>query len=345
MNAVRQRPERQLLIDVSALLLSLGLTACGGGSGTSPLASLNTSGSSSGTVSGSDPTPVATTYKAQDYASLKVGDRRVFSMVTGDPVFRFMAYTYTVDEAFSLNGQTGFIVSTIEPNNDLPTWHDFITLDAGGLVSSAAPGNAGPRPKTTLALPAQFRMGDTPEPGLTISGLEDISTQAGTFKNCVKTTRTDAQATEYSWYAPGIGLVKYTTVTGNDQANAVSYELQAYEIAGAKNETVAPVASALNLPTESNGNQFGEVIIEFNEPMQRATLNAASIVVTNPSGQVVEGTLTKSTTWVSFVPSGRSLTSSGNYSISLTNTAKDWAGNGATPMKWTFPVVVSTPAQ
>lgn len=338
MNAVRHRPLRHLLITASTLLLSFGLTACGGGGGgTSPLASLNTSGTS-GQTSGNNPTPVGTTYMAQDYAPFKVGDRRVYSMVTGDPVFRFMAYTYTVDETRSVAGQAGFIISAVEPGNDTATWHDFVTLDGGGLVYSAAPDLTGPRPKTTLELPAQFRIGDAPETGLTISGIEDITTRAGTFKNCIKTTRVDTQGSaESNWFAPGIGLVKYTTTTA-------SYELQAYELAGVRSETTAPVASPMNLPSESNGNRFGEVIIEFNEPMQTATLNASSIVVTTPTGQVVTGTLTKSATWVSFVPANGALTSSGTYSISVTNSAKDWAGNGATPVKWTFPVNVSTPA-
>lgn len=345
MNAVRHRPLRHLLITASTLLLSFGLTACGGGGGgTSPLASLNTSGTS-GQTSGNNPTPVGTTYMAQDYAPFKVGDRRVYSMVTGDPVFRFMAYTYTVTEARSVSGQAGFIVSNLEPGQDAPTWYDFVTLDGGGLVYSAAPGATGLRPKTTLELPAQFRIGDTPEPGLTISSIEDVTTQAGTFRNCIKTTRVDTQGTEFNWFAPGIGLVKYTTLTGNDQTTPASYELQAFEIAGVKNENVAPLGASLNLPNASNGYQFDKIFIEFNEPMQTSTLNATAIVVTAPDGRQVDGIIEKSTTWVSFIPSNSALLAPGEYSVNLTSGAKDWAGNGATPAKWTFQVLVSPSAQ
>lgn len=358
------------------LSLVLVLSACGGGSDNTTAAGVQSSVKqpNPGQTTATD-TAEPLAFASKDYLfPYQVGDHVVMSEVTSDPTLIAYPETTEITGTLSAEGKTGLVL--MQRVDTIVSGAFFVTADADGVIYSTIPTDPSSRPKKYWAYPATLHIGDTVTISdesttyvettatgfkynrviryvttVTVEGLEDVTTKAGTFPNCLRlkqiftntestsatdtapasvtTLRTDAHAI---WYASGIGMVKskYISDTPSD------YELQAYELAGRRNETMAPTATISNLPTQSNHWKFETVTVEFNEFMQHPTLNANAMVITDPTGKAIEGKYKSGPNWVSFTPDMGALSADGLYTLSVNGHAKDWAGNAATSTSWTF---------
>lgn len=341
------------------------LAACGGGGTDTPSAS---------TAQSDNTTQQAVMLKAADYRAALLNDRHGYSYL-GQTAPEPDASTSINKEVKTIDGVEGLVV---ESYWGLYTSQSFESLGSDGWISESISKYATTKFNKVKKLPATFKigdrfvMGDENHPNeysnggirfhadAIISGLETITTPAGTFQNCVKvsivetsiststnndgTTSSNTSELEYAiWYAPGAGQVLMAYIDRDTQSQRPSWQLVAYQINGVRSETVRPVASLKSSPSESNHGQFKEITVQFSEPMQGLTLDNKIAVITDPQGNVVPGQFSFTDTTWTFRPDYPSLKLSGQYQIQLTDLATDQAGNPVIPATWTVFVDATPP--
>ena len=356
-----------ICIGSGALLLTL--SACGGGSTAEPAAPVTPAGTEQ----------PAQTFKASDYIGGNAGDQLVYSRA-GDDV---SIWGGRIEHLKSKQTDSNSTRIEIEDSNvDGADAHQrYITIDSQGIWLSDDTPSTGLRAGTELSLPASFKTGDTfvhadgefrssltddtgtPYESIqhyhtdsTIVGLEDVTTHAGVFKDCVKvlsvttgsnTTIKNGMSTTTSspdlgsvttWYAPGIGKVRETQ---DDGFYTDTRELYAYHVAGKSNELVRPTATVAStgLPT------VGPFVIRFSEPMQLATLNSDTLQVLDPNGQAMPFTTSTgrlaSATSLFITPSASYVPVSGTYQFKISDKVTDLAGNGLIPYDQSIDITIS----
>lgn len=349
----------------SAALLSstIMLSACGGGGSDTSAPSAPQSDNT---------TEQAVLLKAADYRPAQVNDRLVYSEI-GSNASEPNVYTTIIKEQKTVDGVDGLAVESYW-NGYTGQVFDHIGMD-GWTYEIDTNITTTPIHKIKI-LPATFKIGDKfvmgdemkGAPGqegrfhldATISGLDTITTPAGTFLNCVKVSVVETRtftSTDYDgsiktetiknahavWYAPGVGRIFFAFVDIETQASRPAQQLVAYQINGVRNENVRPVASLGPGPNESNHGRFDTITLQFNEPMQEMTLNTLAAIITDPEGNVIPGEVTFTDTTWTFRPNYQSLKISGQYQIQLTELATDQAGNAVMPATWSFFVDVTPP--
>lgn len=345
---------------VSASMLPL--SGCGGGS--TSIAYMSPQGSSQS--SGSDPTaPEA--FSATDYIfPYRAGDHTVtVNLDTQDPASAQYPWFEDVTATATIDGHAGWIVS------ESGQFKNFVTIDSDSIRKYSVPEGGAALPPPMETYPTVLHLGDQfvvfrqswiendPISGnlvqairknlSTVESVEDVTTRMGHFTQCLKVKNQEiltrlmdgkeipATSTQpsssWTWYCKGIGLVRWQ----NSDAS-FSSEMAAYEISDRRNETVAPTASLSGVPTAEQHWKLDTLKVTFDEPMRTSTLDATSIVITDNQHRVIEGEFATGPNWVTFKPHMGAMTEDGDYQLQVTSAAKDWAGNGAMPLNWTFHV-------
>lgn len=345
-----------------ALLLSL-LAGCGGGGG------------------GGDPAPVVTPPAPQaDYFPLPADGRWVYQGDTGDVVVR-VAGTATID------GRATTVLQTLEGG---VTQDEHYAKSATELLAVVAPTdepllrNIGSFQLLRLPLTpgntwVQFDRDingvvDVDSDGrndriqirseATVLGFETVTTPAGTFQNSahvrtVVTQRVTLVAGNYTynvtvtsddWYAPDLGPVR-NRLTFFDGVNTTVLDSLAsgWRVNGQASETVAPTVISRS-PAAGGTGAVQPLRLQFSEPMNTATSDAAALVVETSDGRTVSGQIT----WTSdrdleLIPDAP--WASGSYSARTGTGMEDRLGNALATDRWSFTldatgpgVVSATPA-
>lgn len=194
---------------------------------------------------------------------------------------------------------------------------------------------------------------------VTVVGFETVATDIGTFNNAahLRTVLTEtiiytsngsretATYTTDEWFAPGIGPVRQTqTIVFGQDTNSSDYKVASYNIAGRRSESVAPTVTSVSPAADSVDNNAGTVLrVEFSEPMDLLTLTPSTVIVLDPAGVPVSGTIAATETSVTFTPNRG--WGSGEHSARITTGAADRAGNTlAADRQWRFRLDADAPA-
>jgi uncharacterized protein YjdB len=137
---------------------------------------------------------------------------------------------------------------------------------------------------------------------VTIAGFEDVTVTAGTFSNCAKVvavltvtitfstdgSKAELTETDTTWYAPGIGPIKKTSVieaTGQGIVFSEADQLTAYVVSGQANGVSVQIAPAAASVFVGGIQQFTATARDrFNNPIQGLTFSWAS---SNPAAATV----------------------------------------------------------
>jgi uncharacterized protein YjdB len=140
---------------------------------------------------------------------------------------------------------------------------------------------------------------------VTIAGFENVTVTAGNFSNCAKVvtvltvtitfssdgSEAELTETDTSWYAPGVGSVKNTSVievTGQGVVFAETDQLTAYIVSGQANGISVQVAPATASISVGGTQQFTATTRDrFNNPLSGLTFSWAS---SNPAAATINTT-------------------------------------------------------
>jgi len=134
---------------------------------------------------------------------------------------------------------------------------------------------------------------------------------------------------EESWYAKGIGRVKYSDSDG-------TYELLAYKVG---DRFTANSALSVQTPPVAKIGPGGVLGVVFNGFLDSDTVRAQSMEVTNAAGQAVPGVTTVAGRQLLFTPQAGATATQGIYSVRLNIGVQNWLGMGlAAPLSWSVEV-------
>ncbi len=333
---------------ISALSLS-ALLACGGGGG----GGTDTTGGSSGAV------------MSAEYAPLTVGDGWVYKQVGTQREFVLRVKDKTtvrnaevmrvesIDFVTSPYAYVSFYAVDRDGLREVFDDEDKLLLGIGSVdllkygVSSFEPLNKaiqlpdrdGDGAPETLELKSSF----------VVVGREPVTIGLGEFQDVLRVkTTADASITysrnavkeavlnevEESWYAKGIGRVKYSDSDG-------TYELLAYKVG---DRFAANSVLSVQTPPVAKIGPGGVLGVVFNGFLDSETVRAQSMEVTNAAGQAVPGVTTVAGRQLLFTPQAGAMMTQGTYSVRLNIGVQNWLGMGlAAPLSWSFEVDATAP--
>jgi len=182
-----------------------------------------------------------------------------------------------------------------------------------------------------------------------VVGREPVTIGLGEFQDVLRVKTTlDASITysrnagkeavlnevEESWYAKGIGRIKYSDSDG-------TYELLAYKVGDRFSAT--GVLSIQTPPVAKTG-PGGVLGVVFNGLLDPATVRAQSMTVTNAAGQAVPGVTTVAGRQLLFTPQAGAMVTAGMYGVRLNIGVQNWLGMGlAAPLSWSLEVDATAP--
>jgi len=103
-------------------------------------------------------------------------------------------------------------------------------------------------------------------------------------------------------------------------------------------DTTPPAVVATSPANGATGVAFGALVTaDFSEPLDRATVSAATFTLAGPGGAAVAGTVTLSATGTTatFAPAAP-LATAATYTATLAAAVRDLAGNALAPVSWSF---------
>lgn len=351
-------------------LLSVGLTACGGGGGND--ASTSTQGA----------TPSNQAQAVDNaYFPLHAGDRWLYQLTsTGGS----MHYQIAVGDSSTASGPARTALLTTALDGTLLDDTSYASTSEGVTAFPAAsddygqaigpyfvlqqqslqPGTAftqvdktvdggadvdGDGLNETVVVRSVVEVVD--RNGLTVAAARFVETLhlRTTAIETVRYSRTNTQAAyktvQDDWYAPGVGLIRSDNVqsTNGFILSSTVSELKAYRVNGAH----AGAAPQVNSVAPDDGRVHnGSVAVQaiFDTPMDPASLNAGGFAVRDSAGALVNGSVVASPDGLTtvFVPSGG--WHSGTYSATISSAAKDRYENPAAPRSWTFTLDTVAPS-
>lgn len=329
----------------AALLLSVFLASCGGGGGSSDSSTQGTSGSSS----------------------------YYFPLAKGN-LWRYQndgaQWNATVTTTQVVDGLSGFTLSesnTIQNSSVYVQKSDGLYVYPDGsddsyakalgsfmvLKNSSAAGDSFVQIDKTIT--TEDLDGDNrPDPTvihsvITVIGLESIDVPAGSFPDCLHqrtalttkitlstTGATVTQNTTYDeWYAPGVGLVRGVSTSGN--AASTTTVLTGYRVGSRSTDSTPPTVVSVTPTAGSVTGIYTNIGVSFSEPMDPSTLDDATLTLTDSHGQQVLGYLQKNTQSLTFMLA--QALPGDTYTVHLAATGTDLLGNALTgPKTWQFTV-------
>lgn len=193
---------------------------------------------------------------------------------------------------------------------------------------------------------------------VTVVGFESVAVPVGNFPDCARietnltltvklslyNTTVTARGVDTTWVAPGIGIVKETTVVTVDNSSyseTETYELTGYTVDGqtvTAPDTTMPMVNSTNPSYGAIGVAVNSAIsATFSEAMDTSTINATNFTVST-GGSNISGTVTYDATnkVATFTPLAN-LAYSTTYTATITTGVKDLAGNMmAANYAWSF---------
>jgi hypothetical protein len=135
-----------------------------------------------------------------------------------------------------------------------------------------------------------------------------------------------------------IYTVTVTTGATDLVGNPLAVNFVSTFVTGATTDTAAPTVTSTNPADNAIGvNLDASVNATFDEPMDASTINLATFTLTGPGSTIVAGKVSYDVPFniATFTPTSP-LASSTTYTATISNGAKDLAGNALASTSWTF---------
>jgi hypothetical protein len=342
---------------LAIMLAGLLLAACGGGGGGAPTDGHDGVGQQVNYFPlAADQRRVylhegTTTEEVEDTASYDAGTNTATlqTAVHGDQVSALRGAQVTggpflvmqrVDDTFG--GAIGWVPLIKGP---VATGASWVQVDKTGLVGDAD----GDGKIDTVAIHSV----------VTVIGLESVATPAGHFDGALhlrtvidetvvsgadNVTR-QTRSTVDDWYAPDIGLVRSTTVTGTGAASTTdTVTLQSYRLGSRVSDTKAPgiVATAPGSTGVENLAHYS-ISAQFDESIDPDSLSAGGFTLVGSDGKPIDCQVLVDRGHVNFWP--RATLPDGTYTATLGTGVTDLVGHPlAAPRSWSFTFDTSLPA-
>ena len=338
------------------------LAACGGGGGDSAGASGGGSTGGGGTTSTAAqyfplPTDAFWTYSAGS-ETLRVSVVGQRNLPTGNASVTRTTQAGQASEALYRVSDTAVqFLATQSTDSRSRALGDFDILRLGGASGE------GWRRYAVTFLDFQDFEGDGVRDSLAVRSFatlvrqETVLTPAGTFDNALLVRTVDTQTatlssngtelvvtiTSEDWYAAGVGLVRnLTRVSGNGLDRQQETVLATYRVGALRSDRTPPLVSARE-PAPAAVARTAVLRVVFNETMDNRTVDPSALVLTDPAGRAVAGSLR----WLD----GRTLVleptqplRTGRHSALLSTALTDEFGNPlAAADAWTFDIDATGP--